>query len=54
MSKTTFQQLFIAQSKMVLWKTLLEKEKMLVESISSISNNIFYPNKDNFHDFCHI
>ena len=32
-----------------LWKTLWEKEKMLVTSIFSFSQNVFYPVKDRYH-----
>ena len=45
-------QLFTTQS--LLLKTLLEKEKMLVTSISSFFHNVFYLNEDKNHNFRNI
>ena len=52
--------LFTTQSRLLMilknkhLKTLWEKEKMLVSSILSFSNNVFYPSQNNFEISRHI
>ena len=45
---------FDTSGKKRLFKTLWEKEKMLVTSIFSFSHHVFYPIKDRNHHICYI
>ena len=45
---STFNDLEKKKEKESLLKTLWEKEKMLVTSISSLSHNVFYPSQEEF------